>query len=71
MPNELTPTQQNLMDFLDKLATSPYSPQLMNEGYQALDAAVAETQQLQENIHRASNALRNVQQAAKLDGGQN
>jgi hypothetical protein len=71
MPNELTPTQQNLMDFLDKLATSPYSPQLMNEGYQALDAAVEETQQLQENIHRASNALRNVQQAAFLDGGQN
>jgi hypothetical protein len=71
MPNELTPTQQNLMDFLDKLATSPYSPQLMNEGYQALDAAVAETQQLQENIHRASNALRNVRQAAFLDGGIN
>ncbi len=69
MANELTPTQQNLMDFLDKLATSSYSPQLMNEGYQALDAAVAETQQLQENIHRASNALRNVQQAAFLDGG--
>jgi hypothetical protein len=71
MANELTPTQQNLMDFLDKLATSPYSPQLMNEGYQALDAAVAETQQLQENIHRASNALRNVRQAAFLDGGIN
>jgi hypothetical protein len=59
MKPELTPAQQNLMDFLDKLATSPYSPQLMNEGYQALDAAVAETQQLQENIHRASNAMRN------------
>ncbi len=71
MANELTPTQQNLMDFLDKLATSPYSPQLMNEGYQALDAAVEETQQLQENIHRASNALRNAQQAAFLDGGIN
>ncbi len=59
MKPELTPAQQNLMDFLNKLATSPYSPQLMNEGYQALDAAVAETQQLQENIHRASNAMRN------------
>jgi hypothetical protein len=71
MKPELTPAQQNLMDFLDKLATSPYSPQLMQEGHKALDAAVEETQQLQENIHRASNALRNVQQAAFLDGGQN
>ena len=71
MPNELTPTQQNLMDFLDKLATSPYSPQLMNEGYQALDAAVEETQQLQDNIHRVCNAMRSAQQTAKLDGGNN
>jgi hypothetical protein len=71
MKPELTPAQQNLMDFLNKLAIAPYSPELMKEGNQALDAAVAETQQLQENIHRASNALRNVQQAAKLDGGNN
>ena len=71
MKPELTPVQQNLMDFLNKLATSPYSPQLMNEGYQALDAAVEETQQLQDNIHRASNAMRSAQQAAKLDGGIN
>jgi glutaminase len=68
---ELTPTQQKLMDFLNKLAIAPYSPQLMEEGNQVLDAAVAETQQLQENIHRASNALRNAQQAAFLDGGIN
>jgi glutaminase len=57
---ELTPTQQNLMDFLNKLAIAPYSPQLMEEGNQVLDAAVAESQQLQENIHRASNAMRNA-----------
>jgi hypothetical protein len=68
---ELTPAQQNLMDFLNKLAIAPYSPALMQEGNQILDAAVEETQQLQENIHRASNALRNVRQAAKLDGGIN
>lgn len=58
MEPQLTPAQQNLMNFLNKLATSNYSPQLMEEGSQALDAAVAETQQLQENIHRASNAMR-------------
>jgi hypothetical protein len=67
----LTPAQQNLLEFLGKLATSPYSPQLMDEGNQALDAAVAETQQLQENIHRASNAMRSAKQAAKLDGENN
>jgi hypothetical protein len=30
---QLTPAQQNLMNFLDKLASSPYSPELMQEGY--------------------------------------
>jgi hypothetical protein len=64
----LTPAQQNLMDFLNKLASSPYSPQLMEEGNQALDAAVEETQQLQDNIHRVCNAMRSAQQTAKLDG---
>lgn len=58
MEPQLTPAQQNLMDFLNKLAIAPYSPELMQEGNQALDAAVAETQQLQENIHRASNTMR-------------
>jgi hypothetical protein len=67
----MTPAQQALAQFLNKLASSPYSPQLMEEGNQVLEAAVAETQQLQESIHHTCNALRNVQQAAKLDGGQN
>jgi hypothetical protein len=71
MKPKLTPAQQTLMEFLDRLATSPYSPGLMEEGNQALDAAVAENQQFQELIHHASNALRNVRQAAKLDGGIN
>lgn len=65
----LTPAQQNLMNFLDKLATSPYSPELMQEGNQVLDAAVEENQRLQESIHSASNAMRNVRQCADLDGG--
>ncbi len=60
MKPELTPAQQDLMDFLDKLTSSPYSPELMEQGNQALDAAVAENQQLQENIHRVSNAMRNA-----------
>jgi hypothetical protein len=71
MKPELTPAQQALMDFLDKLATSPYSPQLMQEGSQILETAVDENRQLQDNIHRASNAIRNVQQSAKLEKGIN
>jgi hypothetical protein len=56
----LTPAQQNLMDFLNKLATSPYSPNLMDEGYQALDAAVEENQRLQESIADTAAAMRNA-----------
>ena len=65
----LTPAQQNLMNFLDKLATSPYSPELMQEGNQVLDAAVEENQRLIDSIHSASNAMRNARQCANLDGG--
>lgn len=56
----LTPAQQNLMDFLNKLASTPYSPTLMDEGYQALDAAVAESQRLQDSITDASKAISRV-----------
>ncbi len=65
----LTPAQQNLMNFLDKLATSPYSPELMQEGNQILDAAVDSNQRLSDSIHSASNAMRNARQCANLDGG--
>lgn len=54
---ELTPAEQNLMNFLDKLATSEYSPQLMNEGYSALDAAVEESRRLQDVVTDASKTL--------------
>ncbi|HEY9834833.1 MAG TPA: hypothetical protein V6D26_30045 [Stenomitos sp.] len=57
------------MNFLDKLATSPYSPELMQEGNQVLDAAVEENQRFQDSIHSASNAMRNARQCADLDGG--
>jgi hypothetical protein len=65
----LTPAQQNLLNFLDKLATSPYSTQLMEEGSRVLDAAVEENQRLSDSIHSASNVMRNARQCADLDGG--
>ncbi len=65
---ELTPAQQNLMAFLDKLASSPYSPQLMEEGNEALDQAVEEHRRLEESIHETSSAIANHTTAAKLDG---
>lgn len=61
---QLTPAQQTLMNFLDKLATTPYSPALINEGYQALDAAVEENQRLQESISDASKAISRVKRGA-------
>ncbi|MBD0343530.1 MAG: hypothetical protein ICV55_10900 [Coleofasciculus sp. C3-bin4] len=66
---ELTPAQQNLLNFLDKLASSPYSPALMQEGNEALDQAVEEHRRLEESIHETSSALANHTAAANLDGG--
>jgi hypothetical protein len=69
MVSQLTPAQQNLLNFLDQLATSSYSPELMQEGNRVLDAAVDENQRLQDSIHQASNAMRNARQCVDLDGG--
>lgn len=70
MPEPIfTPAEQKLLNFLDKLATSPYSPELMQEGNRVLDAAVEENQRLIDSIHSASNAMRNARQCANLDGG--
>ena len=66
---ELTPAQQKLSDFLDKLASSSYSPQLMQEGNQALDEAVEEQRRLTESIHEADSAIASYKEAAQLDGG--
>lgn len=66
---QLTPAQQALSYYLDKLASSPYSPELIQEGNQILDAAVEEHQRLQDSIHSTSNAMRNAQQCASLEGG--
>jgi hypothetical protein len=64
----LTPAEQTLLEFLDKLASSPYSPALIDEGHEALDAAVEENQRLQESIHQASSAIRTAQQCSQLEG---
>ncbi|HEY9633748.1 MAG TPA: hypothetical protein V6D14_10100 [Coleofasciculaceae cyanobacterium] len=66
---QLTPAQQNLLNFLDKLASSPYSPALIQEGNEALDQAVEEHRRLEESIHQTSSTLANHTAAAKLDGG--
>jgi hypothetical protein len=66
---ELTPAQQTLMEFLDKLASTPYSPELMQEGNEALDQAVEENRRLTESINETSSAIANHKTAAKLDGG--
>jgi hypothetical protein len=66
---KLTPAQQTLLNFLDQLATSPYSPQLMEEGNQALDEAVEEYRRLQESINEAGSAIASFKTAAQLDEG--
>ena len=65
-----TPAQQNLLNFLDILASSPYSPELMQEGYQALDAAVEENERLMDSINGASSAFATAKKCAELDGRQ-
>ncbi len=57
---QLTPAQQNLMDFLNRLATTPATNELLAEGYEALDAAVEENQRLQESIADTAAAMRNA-----------
>lgn len=65
---ELTPAQQKLSDFLDKLASSSYSPQLMQEGNQALDEAVEEQRRLTESIHEADSAIASYKSATEIEG---
>jgi hypothetical protein len=67
----LTPAQQTLMNFLDKLATAPYSTELMAEGNQALDAAVEEHRRLEESIHQTSSAIATQKAVSNLDGSTN
>ena len=67
---QLTPAQRDLMNFLNKLGSSPYSPELMQEGYLALDAAVEENERLMDSINGASSAFATAKKCAELDGRQ-
>ncbi|HAA29079.1 MAG TPA: hypothetical protein DCE56_17005 [Cyanobacteria bacterium UBA8553] len=62
MNENFTPAHQKLFQVLDKINSSPFSEELMTEGHEALDEAVAENQRLQDSIHQASTAMRNARQ---------
>jgi len=46
----LTPKQQALMDFLNVLATTSLTPEMLAQGNQLLDAAADECRELQQSI---------------------
>jgi hypothetical protein len=47
---ELTPKQQQLMDFLNELATTPLTTEVLARGNQLLDAAVDECRDEKQSI---------------------
>lgn len=47
---ELTPKQQALMNFLDQLATTSVTPEMLARGNQLLDAAADECRQQQDSL---------------------
>jgi hypothetical protein len=49
---ELTPKQQALMNFLDQLATTPVTPEVLARGNQLLDAAADECRQQQDSLQQ-------------------
>ena len=49
---ELTPKQQQLMDFLNKLTTTPLTPETLAQGNRLLDEAADECRQQQEAIQQ-------------------
>lgn len=49
---ELTPKQQQLMDFLNVLATTSLTPETLAQGNRLLDAAADECRQQQEAIQQ-------------------
>jgi hypothetical protein len=54
----LTPAQQALMGFLERLATTDkVSHEMLEEGNQALDQAVEERRRLEDSITDASKAI--------------
>jgi hypothetical protein len=49
---ELTPKQQALMNFLDQLATTSVTPEMLARGNQLLDAAADECRQQQDSLRQ-------------------
>jgi len=56
---ELTPKQQELMHFLNRLATTPLTPEALAQGNQLLDAAANEYRQKQEPVHQQQEGANN------------
>ena len=49
---ELTPKQQQLMNFLEELVTTPVTPEVLARGNQLLDAAADECRQQQDSLRQ-------------------
>ena len=49
---ELTPKQQELMEFLNELATTPLTTEVLARGNQLLDAAADECLQQQQSLQQ-------------------
>ena len=56
---KLTPKQQQLMDFLNELATTPLTPERLARGNQLLDSAADECRQQQEVIRQQQESANN------------
>ncbi len=57
---ELTAKQQELMNFLNQLATTPLTPETLAQGNQLLDAAADEYRQKQEPVRQQQGGTKNV-----------
>ncbi len=56
---ELTPKQQQLMNFLDQLVTSPVTPEVLARGNHLLDAAADECRQQQDSQRQQQEGVNN------------
>jgi hypothetical protein len=56
---KLTPKQQQLMDFLDQLVTTPLTPERLAQGNQLLDAAADECRQQQDSLRQQQESANN------------
>jgi hypothetical protein len=56
---ELTPKQQQLMNFLEELVTTPVTPEVLARGNQLLDAAALECKQQQNSLRQQQESANN------------